>query len=1285
MESPLASAAAAVVAAQESHAAALLSYQTTVGTLDVDRKTKLDNVESAKVVHNDAQRRYQTERDLRDSAYRANKTTFLQGRGEFARARDSNRRIVDSLSLLTIQARNDSIATSIILLSLARDSIQVKDSITICKSEIDRLKRFIAQKDEDITKPFDEKLKRLRMDSTDLEKQLEDAKKKHETASAGNKSATGEFAYYIPPPLEIIFDAVAKKHFDDLKDSVAKAETNVEVALADKESLQGTLAQTLSTVANTLAEIKVLEKSLADASEGLTDIDGELADMKNELAKEFRGEYDGLSEEVANASSAESVADAAYVAASNDAATYAKQLDSKRDALNNAQSLILPKQDVLRNAIDAYRSRKATVDSETNTLTTKGNELNGNRKDLRAKQRQTKRASDATRRAIAREDVSAEAIGRSKLLSATAAESATNSEIAENKSALISLGTLLNSNVQALAAEDSAVSHALDDWLVVYNKVKLRQREYDDVLTLLTAATQRMERCRGDADRASARKNLAANKQANMDKPDDAVDNSQDIAAKLNEKADLQQQKDEATDKIKSLMKSIKDAVDEKDKLISDADKTINDARNKLADAEKNLKDFITLEFNKPKHRDTLKIVVKDKVVDGWRSGDKPKEFLCFIKYDGTRIPALECGPLSTKAPPVLKFDDNCVPDVSTEVGSSVVASDPIVTQREPRTIALLYKNGRPLWKEWPVFNDGAILAKDVVVVTGEGGDGDLFVHACKPKVHGCIPPPPSKSPVVDLVSRDWTGEGIFRHLEPRSPKVLWQPDEVPKDKCRKPQLTRAEYYANEIHGDLRVKKEPKHPVEPGAIVEVTDSLIGWPDHTDTVVARIVTGDHKGLAGEEIVFIPNLESGRSEDWKLDGATTTITRKTDGDGYVKLPFNFGKGFATWSVNVRWVRGDTCKRDIVKLISPLLLKFHRFGKNAPTIAWNGAVKVWEGAEVDAVLKTMPEVTDDNNPYGKMVHAIAGFLDENRGFVNDETMNFKPIRPAFTTDPKSVTTSLFGIARSQVNEQIDKKTISMKVFPIDTLKPVTRPPEIEKSYNPRGGKKFKIGDPADPFYVEMDQPFDLQETVSGSGKIKLDVPNEFLKAFVDLPITVNDVILTSDTSAAEGTVSYETGALYTKWGAFTFSLTKILIRAQSGCGIEGTVAHSTLASPVSFTADLGGKGEFFGEVSNLPSVEAKGFVLKQGASIALDFHSKLPEASPLGPEFKGLIIGQAQLEFPEEFNTKDASIPTTLSVSNLGIGNSGLSGTVSVEGGPLAISFAKFSISVGKPKRR
>lgn len=1279
-EAALASAYASVEVASAQHSKALQAYSDKMESLDASRVNTVNEVEQATVALAETQQLYDQERNSRDSLFKAMQPQLLNQRAHHSAVRDSVRRMIDSNAVSFTKAIADSIAVN-----LQNDSaLARKQDLTIreagLKQTIARLKELLKKTEADVRKPFDNLEAALRADSIRIEKEIAEALKTREQLSGGNKAAEGEFAYYIPPPLEILMNDGEKKEFQRLKDSVAVAEAAVTIALTAKEALQAELTGMLVSISAALAEIKQLVYQQSEAEDAIKELNSKIADDKNNLALDFRETYDKLQEIIGKAQKLEQDAGYGLEVKISEATRKARELETKKAEFDKVVLELYTASVDANNTIEDARTKALAARQTINSLNDASLTQHENRQQLKSVARERSRANDQTRRAIAQESAAAETAAKAAELSANAKYQNKVSEIAAQQTILNTLNTLFEKEINNMAAADSLVSKAQKEWLRVYNTYQKKHAAYMEAFNSLEATVQEIEAIRGIRDRASAKAMNAQTAQENLPDQDDVIDNNSDIKASQAERDTKQKLVETIKKKIDALSTEISGILSSKELKTKSAQEHLENARKNLQQKNADLRSFVLTRFNSPKNIDTLEITVADKVVDAFRSKDGVSKFICYVRYDGSRTPMVQCSPFNENKPPVKTTAGPCIPKVEPLPDAPITGTDPHIEKFEPRTIALLYKNGEPIWPEWPVFESG-LLAKDVVVLQGAAADNDVFIHKCLPSDAWCIRPPPKRLSVVDLPHRQWSGKGMFRHILPRSERVLWEPEHVEKPVCKEPQETKADYTAPEIAPDPEVPKKAKHIVKAAVLIEVTDSLTGWPKHTDTVIARLVTGDHKGLGGERIILKPHLEQGESKDWSLNGVQDVVEVTTDANGYIKVPFDFGDGFASWKIKLSWVRTDTCERRTIHVISPLLLKFHRFNKSAPTIAWDAAVKVWEGSSVHSVLDEMPDVTEHDNPYGKMVHSVAGLLDHNRDFVNDETINFKPLAPKFTTVPDNAITGLFGIARSQVKDTIEKAVLKMQVFPSDTLKPLSRPPAITKEYNPKGGKTFSIGASDDLFVVEMNELFDPQDVVTGEGTLKINNPNEFLRSLVDIPVTAEGIVLNGSLVATEGTVRHESGELQASWDAFSFAITSVEIQAGIGCAIEGSVSHSKIETPVVFTAALSTNGEFYGRIENLPSVTAAGFTVKQGASVALDFHSKFPANDPLGADFRGIAIGKAEVEFPDEFTSKDGGIPTVLSVSDFGFGSSGLSGKISVEGGPLSMSFSKFSISVSK----
>ncbi|MBC8124972.1 MAG: hypothetical protein H7X70_04495 [Candidatus Kapabacteria bacterium] len=1205
---------------------------------------------------------------------------MIERRGVFTQLRDSALQNTGVITLAFGSARNDSISRVAEFRLLAADTALLHDSARVLSAEIIRLKAFLKLTEKDIAKPFNESIDRLLKDSTSVEEDLKKKKKEREEIAKGVKSATEEIAYYIPPPLEEILRD--KPRFETLKDSVIAAESRVKSAFAGKESVQGQLVRLLEGISSDLAEIKNFEFQLSNAEAERKSIDITVADKTIEIANEYRKLYDNVEDERVSAESEEKSADAKMVKAAADAATLAKALDGRRTALNSALSSLASTREAVKTSIESRATRMASVQTTANSSSSTGAGINTDKKDLRSHERTRRKGNDETRRAIARENLPMETSARATVASSTASVKAKQTDIDTKKASLVALSRELGVTFDDFVKSDAVVAKALKDFDKADTDAKVKKKDYDFAYAKFEAAKQSIEYWRRIRDRAENRKDENKQVLESMPAADEVTSEDDDVASGKERTAALEVEIASAKKQIDGLKESITAALVEKDKIVKDADKEIEAANENLVAKESELKEFLVNEFNTIKHTDTLILTVKDRVVDGFRAGDPVKIVECYISYDGSRIPKMICPEIVGASPPVKKEPGPCVPSVSPSAVAGLTATDPKLHKNEPRTIALVYKDGEPLWKEWPVFKETKTLAKDVVILVGKATDADLYGVGCVPSVYMCVPTGPLLAGVIDLASRTWVKrDGTYRHILERSPYVLWEPDKTPDGVCVKKQSVEAEYRANEIATDPTVTKESSFDVEPGVLIEVPDSLIGWPKKSDTAIARIVTGDHKGLAGETIVMSVKLIAGRSEDWGLDGKKMEATRKTDEDGYVKIPFDYGDGFASFEIEVKWSRTDTCKREKIAAIAPLHLRFHRLGNAPPTLAWDAAKSIWGGSGVDGVLAGLTSVTEDENPYERRIHGVAGFLDESRAFVDDELMIFKPISPSFKIDPLEEKTGLFGIARTEVVDEIGDGKISLNATCEDSLRKVCRPPDITKVYDPKGESKFKIGAMDELFVVEMEEGFDPVEGISGNGRLIIESPHEFLRTLIDLPVVVTGVELDKDLVAQKGTVSWNTGGLSASIGSFTFSLSAVTIRALASAGIEGSLAHTSLENPITFRADLGADGEFYGEANNLPSITFAEFTLREGAAIAVDFHSRLPEESQLDPEFKGIVIGKAELEFPKSFRAKKTDAPTVLMATDLAIGDGGVTGTVAITGGPLSMSFSRFALSVSE----
>ena len=378
------------------------------------------------------------------------------------------------------------------------------------------------------------------------------------------------------------------------------------------------------------------------------------------------------------------------------------------------------------------------------------------------------------------------------------------------------------------------------------------------------------------------------------DKTDDMVNNQDDIKAKQASIDAMKEQLKALRNQEKKSKNEVEDAVAKKKEWIKEADKKILDAKEKLKKAEEDLHVYLRdEEFEVVDHKVMITLKARDQGVDGWRTSEGEVELTKELKYPKKRVPEFKNKLAISNKPPEIVRNSICFPSVGfippgpfeevlTDIGE------------EPRTIALMYKKGKPLWLEWPVIPaDAPLLSMDVIKLHSIfTTDNDIVIYACASSDPDCPPSLPIKAPIVDLHTYQWDVEGKIISEHPYLYGAWWEPDIVVKPKPEKNQIIDVTGMANEIAGDQPKVNHDEPLVKPGVMIECTDSIKGKPDTAIQVQSRVVRGDHKPLEGEDIEFVVKLVKGASEGFGFGGGETKKRVQTDGDGYAKVDLNLG---------------------------------------------------------------------------------------------------------------------------------------------------------------------------------------------------------------------------------------------------------------------------------------------------------------------------------------------------------------------------------------------------------
>jgi chromosome segregation ATPase len=1172
---------------------------------------------------------------------------------------------------------------------------------------IKNLEKQLEETKKDLEKAK-QKAKDLKKEKEQLEKEIEklksDIKKKLNPKS--KKTAKGSMVYYIPPNLEEILQKPVL--FDSLKKQVVVLETELNSAYRQKEALQGKLVKLIDKTSKNLVKYKLAKDKIPELEKKIAKTEDDLKKEKTEKAQEFLDEQQKIQDDLRDAvSKKDSIAQklAEYL---NDSTIIIKEIDKYKNLIKDEDSVLNSLRENLYKMMDQFDYEEKQLNNIKNKLALHYSSLTEEKSKLASIKNELLRAQNDLSRAYA-SDTLVEITAKKDEIKQL------NSKIKIEESIKIpSIEQIIAASTKSLKSAKKRHTNALKQKEDAFKEYTKLASNLNHVLRdSLKSKNEQMEEALSGLEH---QRKIEDKAQKKLDRTKKRREDTQgDIEKRLNEEEGIQS-KQKSVDGLKKDLENlkkeqakaeadIKEAIAKKDKLIKEATDTLKKAKKNLEDAKKNLRDYLKdEEFKIVNFSVKLELTADDRIYDKWRFNDKPpKKLVKTLRYPSKRIPMLVGGNTYAKnnmtvVPDTLAV---CMPDYTFEIGKPPKEiKTRLIDKVEPRTIALRYKNGEPLWPEWPVIpSTASLMAKEIVRVgTVFSKDEDKLVYSCRTDAE-CSINPPLRDTILDIGKISWTAEGRVINQYPQHGIMLWETGYVDKPLIAKQQIIKPLCLATEIAKDDPLKALLKPMVKPGLMIETMETILGLPDTAVDINARIITGDHKGLEGEEIEFEAKLINGDSKDWGFDGAKPKTTEITKNGGYAKPKFNFGDGFAEFKISIRWKRnGKIVQEEETMAKAPIKIKLHYFGSAAPNFAWEAAGQLFEkGGSIESVVKKFPSSSDknDKDKYASEVHGVAGLMDVEKNFMNGEKTLFKLSDKKIKTEPEEDETKLFGIGRTRMKKLPEDADVELTAKVEDKYKKLGEPPKDKKSYSTKKSKEFKIGTADNPFTVVMDEEFAPGEGVSGKGKLKAEnaIANQFIREFLgEIDIRAHDIELQGDEEfvAITGTVSWVGESPIKKsFAGIEISLDSLVISASMGAGLGGSIKKDSLIpSPIKFYAELEADGNFIGKLEDLPSIGFKGFKLKEGTSFSVDMHGGKSPA-PFEDSFKGVVIHAATLELPESFSKEEGEIPS-LSIKDFYIGsrykkggqrNFNLGGEVSYEGTLLKLAYAGYDFAVNK----
>ncbi|MEM7373024.1 MAG: hypothetical protein AAF587_30660 [Bacteroidota bacterium] len=1162
---------------------------------------------------------------------------------------------------------------------LMKDSVDREENIGNLKDLVKQLQDFL-KKDPKAEKEKQKKDKAKEL--ADCQKKVEDLEEELRKLVQPSSIAEGDLVYYVPPPLEEIFEAQGRlPEFDTLKNAVEKARDTVQFALDDKQSLQKKLTRDIDKISKELVKYKLTKEQKRALEEEKKELDDELLSTEATKRKEYQAQKDKMDKANAKADKSE-----------KDSEKAEKEFESeKKDAEDEVEELkrkIHPQQAALKTLSDDLKDKESQLNYHKKLLNNsdkeqekRSNTLKEARKNLEAASANLERAQNELTRATAQGDPTAINAAKAEVLTVKPKVALAETALTSAESKLTSIQSSHKSNETAVRNADSLLQETR-------KKHEIASKAWEKIRDSLIKANQNYEEKLTGEEEMKKRKEEAKETKKKTAKSldvDKALTDDEDLKQIKTRQKEVDVQLSGIDKKLKDILHTINDSLKRKSEQIEDAKEKLEKARLKLEAKEKVLYDWLLKEFETVSFEVKLKLTVEDAGVDKWRVKDGTKIVTKTMKYEGSRIPVLPFKLLP--GPPVAaNVNSVCLPAVGFEPpGPPSLKEKPKVIKSEPRTLALLYEQGKILWKEWPVIETSELLAKDVIPLAGEFNmDSDVVKYGCTTDKQ-CALPPPIADGIKDIGTYSWTLPGIERVPYSFSNWALWEPLLIPPIKLLQEVKPKEFYTANEISGDPVIDGEGKLTYKAGVMIEVTDSLLNLPTEVDTVRARIVSGDHKPMEGESITFTVKLDKGKSKTYGFKGGQKKITQTTDADGYAKVPFTFGEDYARFTITAEW---DREKKKVECLAeTPLYLQITRFASSAPVFAWEKALELYDAgsaltdASLEAAVAGFPKIDPKakKDPYENQLAVVAGIVDNERDWVNEKDLFFKKITAGIGLDPQKKATSVIGIARSTLTKYPRKTDLEIAVHINPPFKELGRPEEVKTSYSGEQIKEFKIGNKKNLFTIVLDEPVSKGEVINGTGRLGVGTGgvNVFFKKLMKLSLNLSEVQLDEEGKlAVDGLVSWiPSSPLKTELYNFTLYLDSLMIRPAGGAGLGGNMSHPTaLPDPVAFVADMTSKGDFLGKVQNLPTLTISDFKLKKGTAFSLDMHKGI---SPAGMEggFVGIVIHQASLELPPSFQKANTKEPSFIQIKDFEIGNKGFGGSLTYEGTVFELGYAGY----------
>ncbi|MBR9860416.1 hypothetical protein GYB22_06640 [bacterium] len=1030
----------------------------------------------------------------------------------------------------------------------------IEDDIELIDREIERLRDKIREleNENDELDQLKERLKNeLISDQAELDRLIEERNKLIgllEEATAATKSAEGPYVYYIPPTVDELMKGTADEtKFKELSVKVKEREDSLQAAEKRKAGYQNFLSKKMVSIAKNLEKIKSIDSEVEELKKKEGEAKDTEAKQKLEAGKkikEAREEEQKRREELekrkADLEEELKELEGDIETAEEDLEDY-KELVRKNDSLITDSRRKLEKlREDLNNELQDQRQRENNMSDNTAKLRT-------HKQDETRLVNEIARANNALSTASAKDDIAGIAASRKTLNSLEGDLEETREQIRFYVSVLGEMAADLRKIKERIEALNKQIAEE-DERHFTLNLAQGARRN------TLYEKEQNLEQ--KNALKLDAEKEQKKLEEVKIGEDDPDRANVDSLMQKDEDLQKAQKELKEIGEKIKNLEKEKEKAkadiqfdLNEKKEEEDKINKQLDRAKEELKKAKKELEDFIFFYFEHTTFNTQIQITARDDKIDEWREKDAAKTELVTLKYIARKPSML--GPDASGNGGLDRDSAKCYPVISNDKLDPPVVNG-VVVGNEPRTLAMLYQDGKLLYPKWAVIPDDApLLAKDVVIATTSlEHDKDQISYQCisqgesleeKAYRMGEDPVPVDEGGTTERPTTGGTDDGGTRERPKEGTETDSGEDggeepeseeEEDEDFCVSPSGLLGEqidlgtytYEGSRIIGPTRSQTHGLFLWEPQEVdpsKEKDLQLVKVKYDADDIYED---EEAKGKGEFEITAGVMIETTDSIEGSPEGKSKIVSRIVQGDHsglkgetiHLEVTKTYGDatefGFdgASTSVDKQTIEGGYLEETF----------FHYgkgYGKFEIVVQWKRGGKVIQEEKIEAesplkhqfqilAYQLSKEALDEarkmivsgNAAIDAAVAKLTGedleqwmiFGTQNLDHspANQIELSFEAESPV-STEPEKEKTADFGIAYCAIKDAPEEEDFTVSSKVPEKYEDIARDYKVDGNASTKKIKQFKIGSSDNLFVIELKDDASPGEAINGTGTLSIE----------------------------------------------------------------------------------------------------------------------------------------------------------------------------------------------------